>query len=476
MERTIFYSWQSDLPSPSNKNLILEALRNAAKKITLDNTVEVEPLVDRDTQGLSGSPDIAAAIFHKIEHTHVFVADISIINTNEGKRKTPNPNVLIELGYALKCLGYERIILIFNTAYGTLDDLPFDLKGKRTMLYHSAEIAENRGVDRKSLEQQLDGAIRTALAAVSAESPVADSSPAVKLIEDHAPARITMLKRELKEILVNLDSLAPPTLHKGGNLQLLKDALSQTEKYVAHFTSLAEVSVEVSDEEAITTIFNWFGEVVEKYRRPEEYHGITNDGDYDYSRFLGHEMMVTLIAFLLRKKSYPLLKKLLTQPISINFLAIENGPAEIYFFNAAEWTYLLKEESEILGIATSHGRMLNQRHTQGILAEVMPIRDFAAADFFLFLYFKISVPKPERLNNFGWRPWSLPFLEQTPLFLKRAERPDAARELADFFGLSSVEELRSQLRTETDHARQFFRNVTLELFLRYFRFENIGTK
>ncbi|OKS84572.1 hypothetical protein [Mucilaginibacter polytrichastri] len=475
MERTIFYSWQSDLPSPSNKNLILDALRNSAKNITEDNTVEVEPLVDRDTQGLPGSPDIAAAIFHKIEHSHVFVADISIINTNEGKRKTPNPNVLIELGYELKCLGYERIILIFNTAFGKLDDLPFDLKGKRTMVYHSAEKSENRSVDRKSLEQQLDGAIRTALAAIPAESTVVDSSPAVKLIEDHAPARLTMLKKELKEILVNLDSFAPPTLHKGGNLQLLKDALSHTETAVAHFANLAEVSVEVSDEEAVTTIFNWFGAVVEKFRRPEEYQGITNDGDYDYFRFLGHEMMVTLIAFLLRKKSYPSLKKLLVQPIPINYLAIEYGPAEIYFYNASEWTYLLKEESERLNIATAHGRILNQRHSEGLLAEVMPIKDFAAADFFLFLYFNITAPKTERYN-FGWRPWSLPFLEQTPMFLKRAERPDEAQELADFFGLSSVEELRSQLKAETDHARQFFRNITLDLFLRYFRFENIGIK
>jgi hypothetical protein len=39
------------------------------------------------------------------------VADVTIVGRGNG-RPTPNPNVLIELGYALKSLGARRLILV----------------------------------------------------------------------------------------------------------------------------------------------------------------------------------------------------------------------------------------------------------------------------------------------------------------------------------------------------------------------------
>src|SRR5438876_9492524 len=98
-QATLFYSWQSDLPNATNRSLILDALERAAKRIRTDDSVTVEPVLDRDTQNVPGAPDIAHTIFQKIEKAAAFVADVSIINAGIG-RPTPNPNVLIELGYA----------------------------------------------------------------------------------------------------------------------------------------------------------------------------------------------------------------------------------------------------------------------------------------------------------------------------------------------------------------------------------------
>src|SRR4030065_207825 len=102
MHRIVFYSWQSDLPNSVNRGFIQDVLENVATKITADNTIDIEPVIDRDTKGVAGAPDIASTIFAKISSADVFVADISIINKQNGGRQTPNPNVLIELGYALK--------------------------------------------------------------------------------------------------------------------------------------------------------------------------------------------------------------------------------------------------------------------------------------------------------------------------------------------------------------------------------------
>src|SRR5687768_9999122 len=117
MSDTVFYSWQSDLPNATNRGFIQTALEGAAKAIRRDESVEIEPVIDRDTSGVPGSPDIASTIFGKIERAKVFVCDVSIINQkavylkdsdgvlepdpDRAPRPTPNPNVLLELGYAM---------------------------------------------------------------------------------------------------------------------------------------------------------------------------------------------------------------------------------------------------------------------------------------------------------------------------------------------------------------------------------------
>ncbi len=136
MSDVIFYSWQSDLPGVTNKNFLGDALENAAKRIRKDSTIPVHPVVDRDTRGVPGSPDIVNTIFSKIDSASIFVCDVSLVNPGANvQRKTPNPNVMLELGYAIHSLGWERVLLAFNSAYGDPRDLPFDLGNKRALLY-----------------------------------------------------------------------------------------------------------------------------------------------------------------------------------------------------------------------------------------------------------------------------------------------------------------------------------------------------
>lgn len=125
---TIFYSWQSDLRD--SKRFIQSVLDKLEKK--LKNNDEFCVTIDRDTVGVPGSPNIPATIWGKIEAADIFVADLSIINSKDkDSRKTPNPNVLLETGYAIRALGWDRVVLLYNEDYGTNDDEPFDLKQHR---------------------------------------------------------------------------------------------------------------------------------------------------------------------------------------------------------------------------------------------------------------------------------------------------------------------------------------------------------
>lgn len=164
MKVTIFYSWQSDLPNSTNRGFIQRALEKAVQSIKAQEELVIEPCLERDTAGVSGTPDIASTIFRKIDESHVFVADLSVINPKiRNGRKTPNPNVLLELGYAAKTLTWDNVICVFNTAFGKTDDLPFDLRLRRMALYSVSEDQESKAEEREKLASILHAALQPIL-------------------------------------------------------------------------------------------------------------------------------------------------------------------------------------------------------------------------------------------------------------------------------------------------------------------------
>jgi hypothetical protein len=170
MKHTIFYSWQSDLPNATNRAFIEEALEKATVSLKADESLAIEAVIDRDVQGMTGAPDIATAIFSKINDAAVFVADVSIINAGTEGRVTPNPNVLIELGYAMKVLGPDRVILVMNTFFGGPELLPFDLK-MRLVLTYRMPVDSQRATEKKVLASKLEGQLRALLPTLATSAP-----------------------------------------------------------------------------------------------------------------------------------------------------------------------------------------------------------------------------------------------------------------------------------------------------------------
>lgn len=150
MKLNIFYSWQSDLPNKDNRSFIEECIKKAIKMNAGDINTGAIFDFDRDTKGASGSPDIADIIFNKIAKSDIFICDISVINSDYDGRKMPNPNVMVELGYAAKAIGWEKIICFFNIKYGCLADIPFDLNHRRIFHY-------NRGIASKTDRNHVKG-------------------------------------------------------------------------------------------------------------------------------------------------------------------------------------------------------------------------------------------------------------------------------------------------------------------------------
>ena len=169
MAFNIFYAWQSDTPNNVGRGLIRHALNGAKRQLEEDleiqDAVRGEIVVDQDTQNIPGSPPIAETIFSKIRECDAFVADLTPTHIGPNERAAPNPNILIEYGYALRTLGDQRIIGVFNEAFGRPEDLPFDLQHRRWPIRYRAQ-REDAPQDRQEVRERLAQELVTAFRSI----------------------------------------------------------------------------------------------------------------------------------------------------------------------------------------------------------------------------------------------------------------------------------------------------------------------
>lgn len=183
----VFWSWQSDLAAKCNRDMIEEALRRALA--ALSDELELDPSegpeLDHDTKNAKGMAAIADTIFEKIKDAAIFVGDVTTVGKSDGGRELPNPNVLIELGWAWAHLTHENVILVANVHYGPkkAEKLPFDIRHRRAVVFYSlAKSADDDAIEAATagLAHELQNAIHTSLAewlAAVASSPGPAGNP-----------------------------------------------------------------------------------------------------------------------------------------------------------------------------------------------------------------------------------------------------------------------------------------------------------
>ena len=176
MEKTVFWSWQSDLDGRVTREVIRYALDEAIKLLAADLEEADRPSLTSDTQGVAGTPDIVATILRKIDEAAVFVGDVTPIAVSASGKACANPNVLLEMGYANRALTEHRVIQVWNTAFdgATIDKLPFDMRGRRGPLAFElptgADTSTLRAV-RDKLARELAGALKLALDTIPPPAP-----------------------------------------------------------------------------------------------------------------------------------------------------------------------------------------------------------------------------------------------------------------------------------------------------------------
>ncbi len=209
MNFTVFYAWQSDLHEKSNRYLIRDAAQSAVREL---GRVEESPRVDEvpfatttyiakldhDTKGVSGMADIPGTIFRKVEECGVFLADVTFVNSTGGGKPLPNSNVVLELGYAARSIGWDRIVCVMNEAYGSAGDLIFDLRHRRWPITYTLKDPSEE--ERRKVRDTLASRLREAIQAVqgseylAAEDAVAAlSTGCIQLLKEMAPLHYSVI-------------------------------------------------------------------------------------------------------------------------------------------------------------------------------------------------------------------------------------------------------------------------------------------
>lgn len=127
-----FWSWQSD-----NKDItefIEKTLNSIVEELNKELHLHKKIKIDRAIESGEGARNIVINLQDKIRNADLFIADITPITNIINEKLIPNPNVMMELGYAIESVGLHKICLVAK-ASGKSGRYPFDIDQNHRITY-----------------------------------------------------------------------------------------------------------------------------------------------------------------------------------------------------------------------------------------------------------------------------------------------------------------------------------------------------
>ena len=156
----------------------------------------------------------------------------------------------------------------------------------------------------------LTQSLRTILEEVKAElpgevvQPLSIAEQLKEAVENSQPNQVFLARKFMEWLTDQLNGLAPNFPTQADLNKLLIQALAPTVDLVQEFAQIAEVIATTRAVEVAHTLYKGFELLIEKYNLPRGFSGSFRDIDFDYYKFLGHELFVTLFSFLIREKQW----------------------------------------------------------------------------------------------------------------------------------------------------------------------------
>lgn len=171
MAYKVFFAFQMDIDEKYGKTFIQQSITNAIQKFKEEG---IEVILDYGFRGTPGTPLLIDEMLRKSLNSDMVIVDWTftsskiwhnpeiieeddnsiILEILKGDLKpSPNPNVLLETGYAWAKKGTHRTLAVMNAAFGNPDELPVDIKGFRYPILYNLD-GNNYG-DRKEVRKEL---------------------------------------------------------------------------------------------------------------------------------------------------------------------------------------------------------------------------------------------------------------------------------------------------------------------------------
>lgn len=450
MDYKVFYSWQSDLDSRTNEQFIEEALKNAIEKLNKDSSLSVNLIFDRDIANIPGSPEIAATILAKIEESNIFVGDVSIINSKHSQdiagtkniRKTPNPNVLVELGYALKTLGTGKIVLVNNLAYGKHEELPFDFRHRYVVGYSLSQNDSKsmRETEYQKLEallmQELQKIVLSFNKRISTEiNPLTD---AINAIKNSQPNQILLIDDFIDWMMKELDECSPPFPRlEGDEIEHIVQSIDKSLGLMLGFTELSSVLVRSNSSEILYFYKRIFERIVSMYNPPLGFTGSFVNARMRFYQFIGHEAFISLVTLLLDAEKMESIADILNESLFVENDIYAGGAQNVFY------TYISMIGESARGVSrplvNAFTEKMDKRHSEGELANLVPAIKIGEYEYFLTL----------RNDQRKWHA-ILNTTEQVPRFLIKAKKNKYAQKLLKPLAVNSIDEIKQTLSLRTE--------------------------
>lgn len=266
----------------------------------------------------------------------------------------------------------------------------------------------------------------------------------INSILDHrpeAPGLVTRFMTALDEALVSI----APDYKKGGEWdELLVEAIDKSMAIIVQFAKVAEAVASKKAEAPALAMYKGFGEILNRYDNPKGFSGTYYPSDFDFYKFIGHELFVCLFSLLLRHNRWDMVVDLLDEDIYVSNQTIQSL---VPFFTVSQYVRLLNDHrNRRLGLnrTSVEADILKQRHSQGELTSLVPFREFMEAD--LFLYLRTEFQLQAGPTDYNWFPFSTVFMSgEPPLYLAEAERIKHANILLGPLTAKSTDDLRQKL-------------------------------
>lgn len=234
------------------------------------------------------------------------------------------------------------------------------------------------------------------------------------------------------------------------------------------FTEAALLSARYRNAESARVLWSSFGKFAPLLELPERFSGSFNVAQHDGFKFIVYEMLVSLVAALVRNDCWSILNGMLPEPIFIERKVRSEYVTVRHFRTFLPGLDQLRNLRLNLRRASVTADILHQRLTTGRLVKLLSFKDFANADYLLFLFTVVqekratgpsgSIPLP---IHDTWVPYSALYLDGPPPLLARAESKRFLQTLAETCGFSNAAEFAELVQDRYAEYRRFFENALI---------------